>query len=765
MARPNLRSDEAQFETSLLVFAALGAVGLTAWGWLDFANNGKFGLLDHLGPGILLIVAGLAWLVAAAAGGRAGEVAHLTSGGLVAIGAGVAVAQPASSRWTGVVALGLALGAYMLWRAFVVATRRVEDRQGPAHDTAYQVLILAWLALSAVTFDASAPWVAAPLRLGALAVLAAWAVVPLTTDWGAMFARAWGGMLSARPQPAAEPAAAAAYDESASPSDEDLLAGLTNDEDRSRMTSIREYIKSQFGASWPQIHFDQTVYRAPSYVTYILRKPDDISFPEVIKHELNIASKLRVDGDAFHMEPAPKLGAILIQITRDDKQILWYDDPLMIDARESLQRPGDNLRVVLGLDTFGNPVFFDVASRDTPNVLLCGKAGSGKSSTLHVILTQLLDRNAPEDVRFVFVDGKRVTAAPYAKLAHLWVPVVTDLDNAPSALEKVADEIDRRMTEFEKKDPIVTNIFTWNKLFPDERIPCLFLVIDEATMLASPKEASSTLVDAYSKFVGHVAARGRAAGVYLLLATQRPSVENLGANVVGQISQRIVHKLAKLAESTMALNAQTNDNSALKLAKFGDALLTDGGEPRRFSPAYLPEDAERGHIDVPKKIKQIIEKWGTNDFEGKAADAVKAGAVKASVFAAHKPSVTDREWFVELALRQACAGEPDDYKMVQFAAAQVLPFIERAIPEGYPVGPEFSPAEVDAILRKILDDKPLPGTNAWPFNRALVEFLISRDSAGEPGDPADPGAPADAVPAPRQRPSVDSIFSRPRRDR
>ena len=214
----------------------------------------------------------------------------------------------------------------------------------------------------------------------------------------------------------------------------------------------------------------------------------------------------------------------------------------------------------------------------------------------------------------MFIDGKRVTAAFYAKMRHLWQPVVTNLDNAPQALETVANEVDRRMEEFEKMDPVVTNIQTWNRRFPAERLPCLFLVIDEATMLASPKEAPSSLVEAYSKYVGHVAARGRAAGVYLILATQRPSVENLGANVVGQISQRVVHKLSKLSESTMALNATSNDNSALKLSKSGDALLTDGGTTTRFSSAYLPEDAERGHINVPAKIKQIIEKWGANDF-------------------------------------------------------------------------------------------------------------------------------------------------------
>ena len=387
-----------------------------------------------------------------------------------------------------------------------------------------------------------------------------------------------------------------------------------NNEHKACMASIREYIKSQFGDRWQPIIFDQMVYESPSHVTYVLRKPDDISYPEILKHETNIALKLRIDDGFVHLSAATKRGAILIQITRERNLVLWYDDPRMIAAREEMDSSQDQFRVVLGLDSFGAPVSLDITSRDAPHVLLCGGTGSGKSSTLHTILSQLLERNSPEDAQLMFIDGFRVTAAFYAKVRHLWQPIVTNLDNAPQALKAVTDEVDRRTEEFEKIDPIVANIQTWNRRFPEKRLPRLFLAIDEVTMLASPDEAPAALAKAYSKYVGHVAARGRAAGVYLILVTQRPSVKNLGANVVGQISRRVVHKLSKLSESTMALNATSNDNSALKLSKSGDALLTDGGTTTRFSSAYLPEDVERGHINVPAKIKQIIEKWGANDF-------------------------------------------------------------------------------------------------------------------------------------------------------
>jgi energy-coupling factor transporter ATP-binding protein EcfA2 len=605
-----MRSDEAQFESSLMVFAALTAVALVVWGWFDFHNGGGI-LLNHVGVGVISILVGLLWLVIAAAGGRAGEVAHFSSAGFIAIGIGIALSQPDSYRGLSLIAVAVALGAYLLWHAFIVAIRRTEGRERPSHDVAYQSLLVVWLVAFAATLD-----IHMAIRLGAIMVLIAWVVVPLSADWGAMFTRLWGGMLVQHTQNAsASSIDTSAYEnDQASPSDEDLLEAVQNDEHKARMMAIREYIKSQFENRWQPIRFDQMVYEAPSYVTYVLRKPDDISYPEILKHEMNIASKLRIDDELMHLSAATKLGAILIQITRENKKVLWYDDPRMIAAREEMDSPQDQFRVVLGLDSFSNPVSLDIASRDTPHVLLCGKAGSGKSSTLHTILSQLLERNSPEDARLMFIDGKRVTAAFYAKMRHLWQPVVTNLDNAPQALETVANEVDRRMEEFEKMDPVVTNIQTWNRRFPAERLPCLFLVIDEATMLASPKEAPSSLVEAYSKYVGHVAARGRAAGVYLILATQRPSVENLGANVVGQISQRVVHKLSKLSESTMALNATSNDNSALKLSKSGDALLTDGGTTTRFSSAYLPEDAERGHINVPAKIKQIIEKWGANDF-------------------------------------------------------------------------------------------------------------------------------------------------------
>ncbi len=220
-----------------------------------------------------------------------------------------------------------------------------------------------------------------------------------------------------------------------------------------------------------------------------------------------------------------------------------------------------------------------------PHLLIAGTTGSGKSVMINSIITTLLMRALPEDVRLIMVDPKRVELAGYNGLPHLYVPVVTEPKQAASALQWAVSEMERRLKVFERLN--VRKISTYNEKQaagefehydnPPQKMPYLVIIIDELSdlMMVAGKDVEASIV--------RIAQLGRAAGIHLIVATQRPSSNVVTGLIKANITNRIAFNVATGIDSRVIIDQM----GAEKLTGLGDMLFSkvDWGKPRRIQAA------------------------------------------------------------------------------------------------------------------------------------------------------------------------------------
>ncbi len=247
---------------------------------------------------------------------------------------------------------------------------------------------------------------------------------------------------------------------------------------------------------------------------------------------------------------------------------------------------GGPLCVAFGCDSEGSPVVVDLAT--LPHLLVAGTTGSGKSVFLNSIVMSILMRATPEEVRFIMVDPKHVEFTFYEGLPHLYVPVVTDSRKAASALQWSVQEMERRLKIFERHR--VRDIASYNKqcdagkLDEDdgvvEHMPYFVIVIDELSdlMMVAGKDVEASIV--------RIAQLGRAAGIHLVVATQRPSADV----VTGLIKANIDNRVALAVDNGMNSRIILDQNGAERLLGKGDMLYKlRGTKPRRAQSCYQSE--------------------------------------------------------------------------------------------------------------------------------------------------------------------------------
>jgi S-DNA-T family DNA segregation ATPase FtsK/SpoIIIE len=259
------------------------------------------------------------------------------------------------------------------------------------------------------------------------------------------------------------------------------------------------------------------------------------------------------------------------------------------------------LLVALGKNISGKAKFANLAKM--PHALIAGATGSGKSVTVHAIITSLLYRNSPDDLKFIFVDPKRVELTMYNGLPHLLTPVITDSKKTIMALKWAAKEMDRRydILENSKVRDIASyheNIYGKRKNNEEvEKMPYIVIIIDELAdiMQAYPRELESGIV--------RLAQMSRAVGIHLILSTQRPSVNVITGLIKANIPARVALQVASQIDSRTILDQP----GAEKLLGAGDMLYTSGemSSPERIQCAYITE----GEV---KNIVQFIKH--NNDF-------------------------------------------------------------------------------------------------------------------------------------------------------
>jgi DNA segregation ATPase FtsK/SpoIIIE, S-DNA-T family len=236
------------------------------------------------------------------------------------------------------------------------------------------------------------------------------------------------------------------------------------------------------------------------------------------------------------------------------------------------------LPIGIGMDVSGKPVVADLTRM--PHLLVAGATGSGKSVCINSLITSLLITRTPDEVQFILIDPKQVELSQYRGLPHLRLPVVTDMEKVVAALRWTVLEMERRYGLF--ADVGARNIVAYNDRFPEERLVYMVVVVDELA------DMMMTAAEDVERLICRLAQLGRAAGVHLVVATQRPSVDVLTGLIKANLPTRIAFAVSSQIDSRVILDRM----GAEKLLGRGDALYQAGDEmnPRRVQGALVSDD-------------------------------------------------------------------------------------------------------------------------------------------------------------------------------
>ena len=292
----------------------------------------------------------------------------------------------------------------------------------------------------------------------------------------------------------------------------------------------------------------------------------------------------------------------------------------MVTVREVLERipsslGNSKLAVTLGKDIMGNPQYCEI--NKTPHLLVAGSTGSGKSVCINSFIVSILMRAKPDEVKLVLVDPKKVELSMYNGVPHLLAPVVTDPKKANIALKKMVAEMEKRYDMFEASGTkniagYNTYVEKKNETLPEGEklrpMPYIVIIIDELAdlMLVAAKEVQDSIM--------RITQMARAAGMHLIVATQRPSTDVITGVVKANIPSRIAFAVSSGIDSRTILDAQ----GAEKLLGKGDMLFLPQGEntPLRIQGTFISDDEIKSVVDfVIKQQKAHYDETLTMDEE------------------------------------------------------------------------------------------------------------------------------------------------------
>lgn len=346
--------------------------------------------------------------------------------------------------------------------------------------------------------------------------------------------------------------------------------------------------------------------------------------PSVTQYEVELRSGTKVNKVlSIQREIALALAAkdVRIQAPIPGKSTIGIELPnktnvgvSLREIMEDIPKSMDNSKLVvaLGKNIMGKTMFMEI--NKTPHLLVAGATGSGKSVCINSIITTILLRTRPDEVKMVLVDPKKVEMSMYNGVPHLLMPVVTDPKKASIALMKMVSEMERRYNLFEKTR--TKNITDYNKYVDDrtknlnghaEKLPYIVIIIDELAdlMLVAAKEVEDSIL--------RITQMARAAGIHLIVATQRPSTDVITGIVKANIPSRISFAVSSSIDSRTILDM----TGAEKLLGKGDMLFLPMGEntPIRIQGAFVSDDEINKVIDytVSQQKAQYDEKFNTTD--------------------------------------------------------------------------------------------------------------------------------------------------------
>ena len=343
----------------------------------------------------------------------------------------------------------------------------------------------------------------------------------------------------------------------------------------------------------------------PTVTRYALKPAEGVKLSRIVGLQNDLALSLAAHPIRIEA-PIPGKSLVGIEIPNKSKSIVGLAT-LLSDAK--FQNSLKPLTVALGREISGKALFGNLAKM--PHCLVAGTTGSGKSVTIHSMITSLLYRNGPDDLKFILIDPKRVELALYNNIPHLLTPVITEAKKTILALKWAAKEMDRRYEILEAEsvrdiESYHANVFGKNPKktktgengeeisIDADRLPYIIIIIDELADIMSsyPRELESAIV--------RLAQMSRAVGIHLILSTQRPEVNIITGLIKANIPARVALKVSSQVDSRTILDA----GGAEKLLGAGDMLYSSGeAQPERLQSAFISE------TEVKKVVKYLADAY------------------------------------------------------------------------------------------------------------------------------------------------------------
>lgn len=351
------------------------------------------------------------------------------------------------------------------------------------------------------------------------------------------------------------------------------------------------------------------ISRGPSVTRYELKPATGIRISKITTLTDDIA--LNLAATSIRIEaPIPGKSAVGIEVPNSIRNSVSMRE--IVDSPE-FSRQKSKLSAGLGKDISGNCVFCDVAKM--PHLLIAGTTGSGKSVCMNSIIVSILYRAKPDEVKFLMIDPKQVEFSKYAGIPHLLVPVVTDARKASGALGWAVSEMLQRYAKFSETG--VRDIEGYNKYVQKhddmEPMPKICIFIDELAdlMMAAPKEVEDSIC--------RLAQMARAAGMHLVIATQRPSVDVITGLIKSNISSRIALTVSSQIDSRTILDS----SGAEKLLGKGDMLYSPIGanKPTRVQGCFISDEEI-------EELCDFIKNQGESEYDENIQKEIEAKAVQ-----------------------------------------------------------------------------------------------------------------------------------------
>jgi DNA segregation ATPase FtsK/SpoIIIE, S-DNA-T family len=358
------------------------------------------------------------------------------------------------------------------------------------------------------------------------------------------------------------------------------------------------------------------VTKGPSVTRFELQPSAGVKVSKIVNLADDIALSLAASGVRIEA-PIPGKSAVGIEVPNKDLTAVLLKE--VIDSEE-FSNSRKNLAFCLGKDIAGNCVVSDLTKM--PHLLIAGATGSGKSVCINTLIISLLYKYSPESVKLLMIDPKVVELNVYNGIPHLLIPVVTDPKKAAGALNWAVNEMTRRYKLFAENG--VRNIEGYNELANkgriNEKLPLIVIIVDELAdlMMVCPNDIED--------YIGRLAQMARAAGMHLVIATQRPSVDVITGVIKANIPSRISFAVSSQIDSRTILDS----SGAEKLLGKGDMLFYPVGEskPLRIQGAFISEEEVEKVVGFIKSQKsdleyktEILEHLNSDSSEDEDGDA------------------------------------------------------------------------------------------------------------------------------------------------